>query len=120
MTVPKASLDAAFEEIDEGWTPAKAGELNGQALKVARVTDASVWQEHRDHDRLYLVRSGTLRVEFDDDEIELGEGEFTVVPRETRHRPVAEEPTDLVLFEPAGGKGGVAPGLTERFSGSSE
>ena len=32
----------------------------------------------------------------------LGPGECAVVPRGVRHRPVAHEPTELLLLEPAG------------------
>lgn len=34
-------------------------------------------------------------------DIELGEGEFVIVPRGVEHRPVAEESAEILLFEPS-------------------
>jgi mannose-6-phosphate isomerase-like protein (cupin superfamily) len=34
--------------------------------------------------------------------MQLGEGEFVIVPRGTEHRPVASEEVHVMLFEPAG------------------
>lgn len=61
----KVSLEEAFASFDERWSPRLAGEVNGQAVKLARA-----------------------------------EGEFVIVPRGVEHRPVAEEETELLLFEP--------------------
>jgi len=50
-----------------------------------------------------MVRSGELRIEFrDESDTVLSEGEFTIVPSGVEHRPVAEEETEILLFEPAG------------------
>jgi hypothetical protein len=42
-----------------------------------------------------------FRMEFPDRHVWLEEGEFLVVPRGNEHRPVAEEETHVLLFEPA-------------------
>jgi len=39
-------------------------------------------------------------MEFRDRSVELGEGEFLIVPRGVEHRPVAEEEVEVILFEP--------------------
>jgi len=98
----KVSLDDAFDSIDECWTPHLAGEANGQAVKLAKTSGEFVWHAHDDADELFLVRSGTLRIEFRDrDDVTLEPGEFVVVPRRTDHRPVAEPEAEILLFEPA-------------------
>jgi len=97
------NLDDAFDAFDETWAPRLAAELNGQAVKLAKADGEFVWHDHDDADELFLVHEGRLRIEFRDDEAAvLGPGEFLVVPAGVEHRPVAEEPTELVLFEPAG------------------
>ena len=49
------------------------------------------------------MRSGELRVEFrEESDVTLREGEFLVVPQGIEHRPVAEEATEILLFEPRG------------------
>jgi mannose-6-phosphate isomerase-like protein (cupin superfamily) len=50
---------------------------------------------------LFLVLKGTLKMEFRDRTVEVGEGEFIIVPRGVEHKPIAEEEVELLLFEPA-------------------
>jgi len=102
-SMEKVSLADAFASIDERWDPHLAGELNGQAVKLARAEGEFVWHSHADADELFLVTDGRLRIEFRDrDDVTLNEGELLVVPRGTEHRPVAEPEANIALFEPAG------------------
>ena len=97
----KVNLEDAFASFGERWSPRLAGELNGQAVKLARAEGEFVWHEHEDADELFLVVSGELRIEFrDESDVVLREGELVVVPRGVEHRPVAEEEAKILLFEP--------------------
>jgi mannose-6-phosphate isomerase-like protein (cupin superfamily) len=99
----KVTLASAFDSIDERWSPRLAGELNGQAVKLAKAEGEFVWHSHADADELFLVTDGRLRIEFRDrDDAVLDAGELLVVPRGTEHRPVAEPEANVLLFEPAG------------------
>jgi mannose-6-phosphate isomerase-like protein (cupin superfamily) len=99
----KVRLADAFASMDEAWNPHLAGELNGQAVKLAKAEGEFVWHGHADADELFLVIDGRLRIEFRDrDDAVLEEGELIVVPRGTEHRPVAEPKAEILLFEPAG------------------
>jgi mannose-6-phosphate isomerase-like protein (cupin superfamily) len=99
----KVRLTDAFASIDERWDPHLAGELNGQAVKLAKAEGDFVWHSHADADELFLVTEGRLRIEFRDrDDVTLEAGELLVVPRGTEHRPVAEPEAHMLLFEPAG------------------
>ena len=99
----KVTLASAFASIDERWDPHLAGELNGQAVKLAKAEGDFVWHSHADADELFLVTDGRLRIEFRDrDDVTLEAGELLVVPRGTEHRPVAEPEANILLFEPAG------------------
>jgi mannose-6-phosphate isomerase-like protein (cupin superfamily) len=105
MDETKVNLDAAFDSFDEQWSPRLAAELNGQAVKLAKLEGEFVWHRHDDADELFLVRSGRLRVEFCDDEnredATLEAGELLVVPASVEHRPVAEAgEVEVLLFEP--------------------
>ncbi|MFO8115934.1 MAG: cupin domain-containing protein [Halorubrum sp.] len=98
----KVTLGSAFASIGERWDPHLAGELNGQAVKLAKAEGEFVWHGHADADELFLVTEGRLRIEFrDGDDVVLEAGELLVVPRGTEHRPVAEPEAHLLLFEPA-------------------
>ncbi len=99
--IHKTALDAAFAAITEPWQPLLVGELNGQHVKVAKFHGAFIWHQHRDEDEMFLVHRGRFRMEFRDHSVELGAGEFVIVPRGTEHRPVADDWAEVVLFEPA-------------------
>ena len=97
----KVNLDAAFGSFDEHWSPRLAAELNGQAVKLAKLEGGFVWHHHDEADEMFLVTSGQLRIEFrDEEDVVLDEGELLVVPRGVEHRPVAEEEVEALLFEP--------------------
>ena len=97
----KVNLDEKLSRFDELWTPKVVADLNGQQVKLVKVKGEFVWHHHDDEDELFLILSGRLRMELEDGDIWLEEGEFLVVPRGVEHRPVAEEEVHLLLFEPA-------------------
>lgn len=98
----KVNLDEAFSRIPDHWNPRVVGELNGQHVKLARLIGEFVWHKHDEEDELFLVVSGTLRMELRDRTIEIEPGEFLVVPRGVEHRPVATGEVRVLLFEPVG------------------
>ncbi len=98
----KVNLKAAFAQIAEHWRPRVAAELNGQEVKLVKVTGEFVWHKHDAEDELFLVTKGRLLVEFRDHTEALGAGEMLVIPRGVEHRPVAAEEVEMIVFEPAG------------------
>ena len=50
---------------------------------------------------MFYVLEGSFRMELRDKSVELGPGDFIVIPRGVEHRPVAEKECSVVLFEPA-------------------
>jgi mannose-6-phosphate isomerase-like protein (cupin superfamily) len=100
--VETVRLADAFDSFDEHWSPRLAAELNGQAVKLAKLDGEFVWHHHDDADELFFVVSGSLRIELRDRaDVELGPGELVVVPAGVDHRPVADAETEVLLFEPA-------------------
>lgn len=95
------NLAAKLGTFSEHWVPKVVGELNGQYVKVAKFLGEYVWHHHADEDELFLVLKGRLKIELRDRTVELGEGEFFVVPRGVEHRPVAAQEVHALLFEPA-------------------
>ena len=96
------SLSEKFAAFSERWSPKVVGELNGQQVKLAKLQGAFIWHHHADEDELFLVHRGRLRIELRDRApLELGPGDFAIVPRGVEHRPVADEEVEVVLFEPA-------------------
>ena len=98
----KVNIAEKLALIHEHWRPRVVGELNGQEVKLVKFRGEFVWHHHEHEDELFLVHTGTLRIEFRDRTVTLGPGEMLVVPRGVEHRPVADEEVSMLLFEPAG------------------
>ena len=98
----KVVLARALADVTEHWRPRVVGALNGQEVKLAKFCGAFPWHHHDEADELFLGVEGTFRVEFRDRAVELGPGEFLVVPRGVEHRTVADAEASVLLFEPAG------------------
>ncbi|MFC5971894.1 cupin domain-containing protein [Halomarina salina] len=96
------SLAEAADALDDPWSPRLLAECNGQHVKLARMEGAFDWHAHPDVDELFLVVEGAIRIEFRDETVELDEDELHVVPAGVEHRPVADEPAVVLLFEPEG------------------
>lgn len=98
----KVTLASKFASFSEHWSPRIVGELNGQHVKLVKFVGEFVWHHHDHEDEMFLVHRGRFRMELRDGDIELGAGDFLIVPRGVEHRPVAEEEVEVILFEPAG------------------
>jgi mannose-6-phosphate isomerase-like protein (cupin superfamily) len=85
--------------LTDYWSPRVIGELDDSYLKVAKVLGTFGWHAHDDEDELFLILDGQLRIELETGAVELEQGELFVVPRGTRHNPVAEAECLILLIE---------------------
>ena len=82
-------------------SPKIVGELNNQQIKLVKFQGEFVWHKHDEEDELFFVVKGNFRMELRDENMEINEGEFFIVPRGIEHRPVATNEVWVMLFEPA-------------------
>lgn len=94
-------LHGKLELIHEYWAPKIVGELNAQLVKLAKFRGEFVWHKHDAEDELFLVLKGHLTIRLEDRDIHLREGQFTIIPKGTRHLPVADQEVHVLLLEPA-------------------
>ncbi|MBM3715926.1 MAG: cupin domain-containing protein [Actinobacteria bacterium] len=93
-------IAAELRQVEAHWTPRVIGRVNDQYIKVAKLLGEFVWHAHDDEDEMFLIVSGTLRIQLEGgDEVVLNPGEFFVVPRGVRHNPIAESEVEIVLIE---------------------
>ena len=98
----KVNLAEAFSKVPDFWNPRIAGQINNFQLKVVKLNGAFDWHHHELEDELFLVVSGRMRMGLRDGDIEVGEGEFIIVPHGVEHRPEAlGGECHVVLLEPA-------------------
>jgi len=93
-------LKEKFSLFSELWTPKIIGELNGQQVKIAKVKGEFVWHDHANEDELFMIIKGELKIQLEDKEELLKEGEIFIVPKGVQHKPHAEEECWILLFEP--------------------
>jgi len=96
QSISPASVAASLTEL---WSPRVIAEVDDSYIKVAKVQGTFGWHAHPDEDELFLILKGRLRIEMEQGPVELGPGEIFVVPKGTRHNPVAEEECHLMLIE---------------------
>ena len=97
----KVDIAEKLAAIDAYWDPRIVGKLNGQLVKLVKISGAFTWHSHENEDELFLVIHGGFRMELRDKNIDLREGEFLIVPRGVEHRPVSDGEAHVLLFEPA-------------------
>ncbi|MBD8100822.1 cupin domain-containing protein [Plantibacter sp. CFBP 8775] len=93
-------IAAELRQVEAHWTPRVVGRVNDQYVKVAKLLGQLVWHDHANEDEMFLVVSGTLRIQLPDgEEVVLTPGQFFVVPRGVQHNPIADEEVEIVLIE---------------------
>lgn len=100
MKITSVNLQEKFDQFSDLWSPKIVGRLNGQLIKVVKVKDEFVMHAHADEDEMFYVVKGKLSMKMEDETIEVNEGEFIIIPKGVRHCPIAEEETQIMLFEP--------------------
>lgn len=95
------NLEDKLSSFNDHWNPRVIAELNGQQVKLVKFQGPFTWHHHENEDELFMVVKGRFRMEFRDRSVWVEQGELIVVPRGVEHRPVADEETEVLLFEPA-------------------
>tara|TARA_B100000809_G_C14764516_1_gene397074 strand:+ start:121 stop:483 length:363 start_codon:yes stop_codon:yes gene_type:complete len=98
----KINFISKFKKIDEIWSPKVIAEMNDYQFKLVKIKNDFIWHNHVDTDEVFIVIEGKISIEFEDEVIELNEGEMIVVPKGKKHKPFAEEESKIMLIEPKG------------------
>jgi len=98
--IEPVDLKDKFALFSEHWHPKIVGELNDSYVKLARLKGEFVWHSHAREDELFMVIRGRLKIRLRDQDLEVGEGQFVIVPHGVEHLPVADEEVQVLLLEP--------------------
>ena len=96
----KVNLIEKFSLFKEHWSPKIVGEVNDCYLKLVKFKGEFVWHHHDVEDEMFMVIKGRFVMRLKDQDIELKEGEFIVIPHGVEHMPVADEEVEVLLIEP--------------------
>ncbi|OIR16644.1 MAG: cupin [Marine Group III euryarchaeote CG-Bathy1] len=98
----KINLKEKLSKFSEHWTPKIIAEMNDYQFKLVKIKGDFVWHDHADTDEVFIVLEGKMVIEFEDETVELNEGDMYVVPKGIQHKPHAENECKVLLVEPRG------------------
>lgn len=98
----KINFQEKLAKFSEHWTPKVIAEMNDYQFKLVKIQGEFVWHNHSDTDEVFIVIEGSMKIEFDEETVELNEGEMYVVPKGVQHKPYAEKECKVMLVEPKG------------------
>ncbi len=97
------NINEKFSRFSKHWHPHIIAELNGQQVKLAKLSGSFMWHSHDHEDELFMVLKGVLYMKYRDSEEVVREGELIVVPKGVEHYPYTKDDEEVwvLLFEPA-------------------
>ncbi|MEO9635968.1 MAG: cupin domain-containing protein [Parasphingorhabdus sp.] len=99
--IEKVNLADAFASFSDHWSPKIAGDINDAQVKLAKFEGKFDWHHHDEEDELFLVVKGTMRMGLRTGDIDVGAGEFIIVPKGVEHCPEAlDGECQVLLLEP--------------------
>tara|TARA_B100000809_G_scaffold234809_1_gene252586 strand:+ start:156 stop:518 length:363 start_codon:yes stop_codon:yes gene_type:complete len=98
----KINLKEKLSKFSDHWTPKIIAEMNDYQFKLVKIKGDFVWHNHEDTDEVFIVIEGKMKIEFENETVELNEGEMYVVPKGIQHKPHAETECKIMLVEPRG------------------
>jgi mannose-6-phosphate isomerase-like protein (cupin superfamily) len=98
----KINIEEKLSKFSDQWSPKIIAEMNDYQFKLVKIQGEFVWHNHEDTDEVFIVIEGKMKIEFENQTIELNEGEMYVVPKGVQHKPYAETECKVMLVEPRG------------------
>ena len=98
----KINLKEKLSKFSDHWSPKIIAERNDYQFNLVKIKGDFVGHNHADTDEVFIVVEGKMKIEFENETVELNEGEMYVVPKGVEHKPFAEDECKIMLVEPRG------------------
>ena len=98
----KINFKSKFSKFTDQWSPKVIAQMNDYQFKLVKIENDFTWHKHDDTDEVFIVLEGQIFIEFENETIEINEGETLVVPAGIKHKPFAEREAKIMLVEPSG------------------
>ena len=98
----KVNLNDKLSKFSDHWSPKVIAEMNDYQFKLAKIHGEFVWHNHPDTDEVFIVLSGQMKIELENETVELSAGEMYIVTKGVMHKPSAENECQVMLVEPRG------------------
>ncbi len=98
----KINLKEKLSLFSDHWSPKVIAEMNDYQFKLVKIQGDFVWHHHDDTDEVFIVIEGKMKIEFENETVELNEGDMYVVPKGVNHKPSADNVGKVMFVEPRG------------------
>ena len=98
----KINFSSKFSKFNDRWSPKVIAEMNDYQFKLVKIKDDFIWHKHDDTDEVFIVLDGSIFIEFENETIQINQGEMIVVPKGVKHKPYADKEAKIMLVEPSG------------------
>ena len=98
----KINLKEKLSKFSDHWSPKVIAEMNDYQFKLVKIQGEFIWHNHEDTDETFIVIEGEMKIEFENETLELNEGDMFVVPKGVEHKPWAENECKVMIIEPRG------------------
>jgi mannose-6-phosphate isomerase-like protein (cupin superfamily) len=99
----KVNLKEQAGRLGELFQYLRVGELNDHVLHVLKAEKRTLdFHVHEGSDEMFYCIEGRFQIELDDGLVDIEEGDFIIIPKGVRHRPVCTGLVKCLLIERAG------------------
>ena len=98
----KINLKEKLSKFSDHWSPKVIAEMNDYQFKLVKIQGEFVWHNHDDTDETFIVIEGEMKIEFENETLQLNEGDMFVVPKGVEHKPWAGNECKVMIIEPRG------------------
>ena len=98
----KINLKEKFSKFSDHRSPKVIAEMNDYQYKLVKIQGELVWHNHDDTDETFIVIEGEMKIEFENETLQLNEGDMFVVPKGVEHKPWAGNECKVMIIEPRG------------------
>ena len=101
--VQKVNLKESVNSVGNLFSYLKVGALNNHMLNVLQAENRTLdFHTHDNSDEMFYCIEGEFDIEFDDGLTHLCEGDFIIIPKGIKHRPVCKSLVKVLLIEVEG------------------
>ena len=98
--IDKVNLKEKVNSVSELFKYLRVGTLNNHMLSVLQAENRTLeFHIHEKSDEMFYCIDGELDIEFDDGLTHLIEGDFVIIPKGIKHRPICKSLAKCLLIE---------------------
>ncbi len=91
-------IEEAIKKIDKPWTPVNLVTFDDRVLQLV-LFDGEYKEHTHDYDEFFYVYRGKITIWTEKGNIELSEGQGGVVEKGIKHKPMAENPSYVLMVD---------------------